>query len=962
MAQYVEGPYIVEDQPDGTRKVVGYSGQQATPQSNTLITKQANPVEQQGDVLKNQLTQVQIQKAIDELQKGDKPNLPTGYRMRADGTAELIPGVAAPGTGNKATAAQRTDAIQGFNDAAALRNIAKELRQRFEQGPGATQGVAAIQDFLPTASNRGFDSAAQRARGYVKRSLGFTGGEGNTVAESTALYDPYLPSSSDYDSSILDKIAALEELANLAEGKSVSVLGGRPDASGNVVPVGQQSPIKQQLATGETRREVDPVASGIIDRMIRQGKSAEEINAVLSPLGFNPVGPGDVAAAQDYLRKNPKYDKSFGRAERILPIENPTLNAALQTAPGTAAATYLNAGGFGVPQALNPQAFEALRDKNPMSAFAGDVGGIITATSGIGAVGNSLARSLAPNALTGGGRLGNAARAIAPDAVYGAGYGAVTEGDPLTGAATAAVGSGAGQLLGKGLQKGFQGVSDPAVQYLTERGIPLSIGETFGNNSIIGRQMQRMESLPLLGDMMSARRGEARDAVYRAALEDSASLAGGQLDAANPLASAQQAVSGAYDNAVGNVTVPFDARFANDFGNAQNMASTLPPDLKGKFDAAMASRVYPLSANRSNLPMPSQLNTPRAPTAEEMRNFSRVEDVPLSAARSGQSQMAWNQQNAGKYSDPLIDGFADRPVAVRLENGEYVIMDGNHRTVRAFNDGQQSIPAYVLNAKAFDPANAGRAAAPEQQSVDELLAALTDAGMAPAATQASARQALPTAITGKQYQQSMRGLSGYKAEATKPGFEQDYRDAISMVQDALKGQMMRNGGESVVTGLNKADQAYSILKPIEQATITARGTPTPKQMLSAFTNNTKKYGGVGAAARGDKVPDVVRYAAENAPNIGNSGTADRLAGIMPFILPTTLGGSAAGLETFTDSPFLTGTLATLAALSTKTGQRATQAALTKRPKAIKRLGGIFGRREAQKGLAGMVTAPLLIED
>ena len=200
MAQYVEGPYIVEDQPDGTRKVVGYSGQQATPQSNTLITKQANPVEQQGDVLKNQLTQVQIQKAIDELQKGDKPNLPTGYRMRADGTAELIPGVAAPGTGNKATAAQRTDAIQGFNDAAALRNIAKELRQRFEQGPGATQGVAAIQDFLPTASNRGFDSAAQRARGYVKRSLGFTGGEGNTVAESKALYDPYLPYSSDYDS------------------------------------------------------------------------------------------------------------------------------------------------------------------------------------------------------------------------------------------------------------------------------------------------------------------------------------------------------------------------------------------------------------------------------------------------------------------------------------------------------------------------------------------------------------------------------------------------------------------------------------------------------------------------------------------------------------------------------------------------------------------------------------------
>ena len=919
---------------DAQGNAVRFIGKQGAPQANTLITKQANPVEQQGDVLKNQLTQVQIQKAIDELQKGDKPNLPTGYRMRADGTAELIPGVAAPGTGNKATAAQRTDAIQGFNDAAALRNIAKELRQRFEQGPGATQGVAAIQDFLPTASNRGFDSAAQRARGYVKRSLGFTGGEGNTVAESTALYDPYLPSSSDYDSSILDKIAALEELANLAEGKSVSVLGGRPDASGNVVPVGQQSPIKQQLATGETRREVDPVASGIIDRMIRQGKSAEEINAVLSPLGFNPVGPGDVAAAQDYLRKNPKYDKSFGRAERILPIENPTLNAALQTAPGTAAATYLNAGGFGVPQALNPQAFEALRDKNPMSAFAGDVGGIITATSGIGAVGNSLARSLAPNALTGGGRLGNAARAIAPDAVYGAGYGAVTEGDPLTGAATAAVGSGAGQLLGKGLQKGFQGVSDPAVQYLTERGIPLSIGETFGNNSIIGRQMQRMESLPLLGDMMSARRGEARDAVYRAALEDSASLAGGQLDAANPLASAQQAVSGAYDNALGDVNVPLDAKYFEELANARGAASTLPPDLKGKFDAAMASRVDPLN------PAPEG-TVYHGTNAEPFDSFdpSRIGST---------TDDGWAGRGFYFSTDPSVaDAYGRNRVAATLDVKNPYEFQGNFSKEVAAQGGPEGFSNW-LRSNGYDGVNLWSqrmALDPQQIKILDFNGPLARPSM-----------------TGQQYQQSMRGMSGYKAEATKPGFEQDYRDAISMVQDALKGQMMRNGGESVVTGLNKADQAYSILKPIEQATITARGTPTPKQMLSAFTNNTKKYGGVGAAARGDKVPDVVRYAAENAPNIGNSGTADRLAGIMPFILPTTLGGSAAGLETFTDSPFLTGTLATLAALSTKTGQRATQAALTKRPKAIKRLGGIFGRREAQKGLAGMVTAPLLIED
>ncbi|MBK9005306.1 MAG: hypothetical protein IPM41_16085 [Sphingomonadales bacterium] len=40
----------------------------------------AVPVEQRGDELKNQLLQVQIQKAIDSALKADSANLPTGYR------------------------------------------------------------------------------------------------------------------------------------------------------------------------------------------------------------------------------------------------------------------------------------------------------------------------------------------------------------------------------------------------------------------------------------------------------------------------------------------------------------------------------------------------------------------------------------------------------------------------------------------------------------------------------------------------------------------------------------------------------------------------------------------------------------------------------------------------------------------------------------------------------------------
>lgn len=909
------------------------------------------------------------------------------------------------GTKAPLTAKERADAVAAFNSASSIDRLVAQMEQQFRAGPGATTGISGALDYLPFTENQQFDRTGNSVRGHVGTALGFTGGQLNSVAEAEMAVGPYLPASGDRDAVILDKIQRLKDLANDARTRSTAILGGVPDQYGNIGPVEEvaqaaQSALAQPTQGRDTtpallggnsggpdfgnpapdpsgfvpygstmRRENNPQWKGVneaVKGMIVAGQSPDQISAYLQQQGISTDALSGVGQAIDYYRRTGKKDFRVNVDDIEVPMSGVEQfrNNAPQTRLGTAAATALNAGGFGIPQALAGDQLQYLRDQNPVSAFAGDVTGIVGATSALGKAGGSLAGKLTPSLLTGGGKAGNVARAVAPDAAYGAIYGGVTEGDPLTGAATATIGSGAGQLLGKGLQKTFTGVTDPAVQYLTQRGIPLSLGETLGNNSIIGRQMQRMESIPVLGDLMSARRGEARDAVYRATLEDAVAPVGGRIDAADPLASAQSAIGNAYENAVGDVTVPLDSRFFDELGAARNSASTLPPDLQGKFNAAMASRVDPLSSSVSILPQPSQLNKPRVPTASEMANLSRIEDVPLSAARAGQSQMAWAEQNAKKFADPLIDGFADRPVAIRLENGEYIIADGNHRAVRAFNEGRQTLPSYVIDAKAFDPANAGRRPINSNQSSDDIFSELQAAGFDLNAAQPAAAQTGPnlSALTGQQYQQAMRGLSGYKSEATKPGFEQDYRDAISMVQDALKGQMMRSGGDTVVTGLRNADAAYSMLKPIEAATISARGTPTPKQLLGAFTNNTKKYGGTAAAARGDKVPEVVRLAANNAPNIGNSGTADRLAGIMPFLLPTALGGSAVGLETFTDSPFLTGSLATLAALSTRTGQKATQAALTKRPKALRRVGGLFGRRETQKGLAGMVTAPLLIEN
>ena len=60
-------------------------------------------------------------------------------------------------------------------------------------------------------------------------------------------------------------------------------------------------------------------------------------------------------------------------------------------------------------------------------------------------------------------------------------------------------------------------------------------------------------------------------------------------------------------------------------------------------------------------------------------------------------------------------------------------------------------------------------------------------------------------MTGEQYQQAFRGLKGYRAENVKPGFEQDYRDALTSGMDALTGVIKRGGGQDVVMNLNDAD-------------------------------------------------------------------------------------------------------------------------------------------------------------
>lgn len=215
-------------------------------------------------------------------------------------------------------------------------------------------------------------------------------------------------------------------------------------------------------------------------------------------------------------------------------------------------------------------------------------------------------------------------------------------------------------------------------------------------------------------------------------------------------------------------------------------------------------------------------------------------------------------------------------------------------------------------------------------------------------------------LTGDAYQQAQRALKGYKAEATKPGFEADYRGLLSQAQEALTAQMRRGGGSSVVEGLDRANAAYRGIKTLENAVSAAKnGTGsgqvqlfTPAQLNTAAYRAAAKYPGARPFA------DLADAGQEVLPSqVPDSGTAGRL---LAAGLPVGLGGAAAGSEQFglDNISKALGMAALLSAGASKTGQKAINKLLFDRPNAAKAAGSLIRKR---KGLFGSASVPLMLE-
>lgn len=129
-----------------------------------------------------------------------------------------------------------------------------------------------------------------------------------------------------------------------------------------------------------------------------------------------------------------------------------------------------------------------------------------------------------------------------------------------------------------------------------------------------------------------------------------------------------------------------------------------------------------LNANKPLIPQPSTFSTPLVPTSQQMSDLSAVQKVPLSQARSFQEARRTGAKD--ERVGELVKGFADKPVAIRLNNGEYLIYDGNHRTDAAIRRGDKDLEMHVIDAAKYDPENAGKNPQPIKENDDELLSQL----------------------------------------------------------------------------------------------------------------------------------------------------------------------------------------------------------------------------------------------
>lgn len=372
------------------------------------------------------------------------------------------------------------------------------------------------------------------------------------------------------------------------------------------IPVGGQTGEALSLSKGAVSEEPDPALKGVnnhVRGMLGRGHPAADIVKYL-----NSVQPGlgdrraeDVRAATRFRAQNPtvplnRYAVSV--ENRAVPMSGlrQNLNSLAQSPFGayvTGAADTLTAGTLDnmlSNPALARAGMSEIRDRNPVSSFAGTVTGAGLASGGMAA------------GIT---RMG--AGAIAPalaDAAYGAAYGAGSSDEgsrlsgALTGGALGAAGGAVGRMAFRGAGRALTGVRDEAVQTLRQAGVPLTVGQAVGRSGRLGRSIKaredRLTGFTGVGDNIEQLRRQGLEGFNRAAQNEGLAPIGVtplNLLGEEAVEGGRRAIGAEYDRVLNPLRMQADAPFVADMGASVRAGRALPEPMRGNMEYTLPTRV-----------------------------------------------------------------------------------------------------------------------------------------------------------------------------------------------------------------------------------------------------------------------------------------------------------------------------------------------------------------------------------
>lgn len=584
MAQRYQGPdgTIYEELPGGGYQIVsGPETQQpytlGTPDPSAQYKAPKASLDVQGAQLGNQKTAQQIALEAASVPFAGRVAAAEATKAEADATAAQL----------AAQKGQREAAlpVSGQVGRANLQRAIDDIRAMYQAGPGRTSGLSGLLDYAPTTENQQFDAAGNAVRGFVGPALGLTGGQLNTEKEAQRAVGPYVPNSWDRDAVIEDKIRRLQGLAD--------AMGGARRDQQVKSQAAAMAPSAATRSTNARDYGVAGVNGGVsggpggpgggfsdaaglsmaqkLSAAYNQGADVTELNRLLQDNGYQPLtDPDSIAAIQKRGPLNftpPQVDDQRGAVGQALGSVADSPLGAYGIAAGDAvtAGTLDNIAGG---QAKLAQEYAA--SQYPTASLLGTITGGTVASLGaeLGAARAGLTGTRA---------------ALAGDAAYGAAYGAgsTDEGSRLLGAAAGGAGGAFGGVAGRAAARGIggalAGVRDANVQGLRAAGVPLTAGQAAGG-AAKGIE-DRLSGLPVLGDVVNARRLEGMQGFNRAAFDEALAPIGantGGVTQETGIDAAQMATRRGYRTALDGVSVTRDPQFTGDYAAAINQGSQVP--------------------------------------------------------------------------------------------------------------------------------------------------------------------------------------------------------------------------------------------------------------------------------------------------------------------------------------------------------------------------------------------------